>query len=214
MSLFKARQNTGPAYADRLSVVSLEKENTCRLRLFMRACLTILCFLAAPTAKAATYTLNVSLATSTVNPSALQQDILSNMTTGQYLGKATASAFFANTYSVTVTGKNLTYTGPSVSTTLITLDTIANKLTAISTYTHLTGYAQGMMYERVSDASALGYFMGLCANATNYVIIPSTIPLPFTWSKDTCNQVLGFMDNWIVTQTSGIAVIPNPPPGF
>lgn len=206
MFSFKAPQNTGRAFAGRLNAVTQPKDGKCLSRLFTRVCLTVLCFSAAPIAKAATYTLNVSLATSTVNPSSLQQSILSDLTTGPYLGSSKVSPFFANTYSVTVNGKNPNYQAPSVSTTLINLDTISDKLTVISTYTHLTGYAQGMMYERNNDAESLGYFMGLCANATNFNLVKI--------DSTTCNGVLGFMDNWIVTQTSGLAVVPNPPPGF
>lgn len=185
-----------------------------RLKRFMCLGITGLCFLLASTGMGASYTVNVSLSTSTVNPLALQQSILSDLTTGSYLGKAVASPFFANTYSVTVTGKNPMYTGPSVSTTLINLDMIANKLVAISTQTLPYLYGSGMLYERSKNAGTFGYFMSLCNDATNYMIFPTTGSETFTWSPSTCNQVLGFMDNWIVTQTSGIAVIPNPPLGF
>jgi len=166
-------------------------------------------------AEAASYTVNVSLSSSTINPLSVQKDLLATLTTGYFLGTATPSIFFANTYSVNLFGRNPAFQAPSVSTTLITLDTITNKLTTISTYTYIVGYAQGMLYERNHDAGTLGYFMGLCDNATNYNVIPSTVPpIGVVWSSSTCNQVLGFMDDWIVTQTSGLAVIPNPPVGF
>lgn len=168
--------------------------------------LVSLFLLLSSTSHALTYTVNIFISSSTVNPAALQKDLLSTLTTGQYLGSSVSSPFFPNTYSVTVTGRNPIYQGPQVSSPLITLDSITNKLITISTYTHLTGYAQGMLYERDSNASNIGGFMALCGNATNFGLVKV--------DSTTCNDVLGFMDNWIIHQTSGIAVIPNPPPGF
>lgn len=142
----------------------------------------------------ATYTINVSLSTSAINPTALQQDILSNLTTGQYLGTATPSPFFANTYSVSVKGKNPTYTGPSVSTTLLNLDTIADKLTKISTDTFVYGYVNGMAYERKHDIGLIGDYFVHCDSA------PYFNESSATWSNSTCFTALGSASNAIYQQ--------------
>lgn len=149
---------------------------------------------------AASYTVNVSVSSSAVNPAALQQDVLSALTTGPFLGAATKS-IFANTYDVKLFGKNPSYQGPSVSTTLITLDTIASKLVAISMATNEFLYAQGMVYERNNDAALLGDFMTQCstANAHDFAL---------------CNAILGYADDYIMHQTSGVAVVPYPLVGF
>lgn len=177
--------------------------------LYVAFCLGLL--LLPNVSNAATYTANVSLSSSAVSPVSLLADVLSSLTTGQYLGTSVASPFFPNTYSVTLKGRNPNYQPPIVpppivSTSLITLDTITNKLTSISTYTYIVGYAQGMLYERVHDAGVLGFHMGLCTSATTFNLV--------TIDSTTCNAVLGYVDQWIMSQSSGIAVVPNPPVGF
>lgn len=150
---------------------------------------------------AATYTVNVSLSTSAVNPASLLADVLSSLTTGQYLGSYIAHPYLPNAYSLSVKGRNPNYQPPSVSTSLIALDAITTKLVAISTATNELMYGEGMMYERRNNAGVLGYFMTKCSTETAH---------DFTL----CNTILGFADDFILNQTSGMPVVPYPLVGF
>lgn len=160
-----------------------------------------LCSLTTVSTHAATYTLNVSLSTSAVFPAQLQSEILGSLTTGQYIGTSVASPYFPNTFSVTVKSKNPAYQAPSVSTTLINLDTIANKLVDASSYSYHAAFANGMYYERGNDLAALGYIK------TTYCV-PGLLFKGVAIDSVTCNNMLGFANDWIVSQTSGIAVVP------
>jgi hypothetical protein len=149
---------------------------------------------------------------STGTPESVGKALIAQTTT-QFNATVVANPLAANTYTGKLFGLNPNYVPPGVSTTILTLDNVANKLISISTNTVEILYGEGMLYERNNEAGLLGYFMGLCANATNYVIAPSTVT-PANWDKETCNQVLGYVDNYIVFQTSGVAVVPNPIVGF
>lgn len=146
---------------------------------------------------------------STGVPESVEQTLLTQTTT-QFNASVIVNPLVNNTYQVKLFGLNPNYQ-PITPTPLITLDQITQNLTAISTYTYVQGFASGMVYERNNDSGMLGNFMGLCDNATNFFEVgQSTFPI----DSSTCQQVLGFMDNWIITQSSGLAVVPNPPPGF
>lgn len=139
---------------------------------------------------------------STGTPESVEQALLVQIA-NQFNASLFTNPLASNTYQIKLFGLNPNYvTAPG----LITLDTLANKLTAISSQTVVTGFASGMLYERNNDAGMIGYYMGLCDNATNFSLV--------TIDSTTCQGVLGFMSNWIVFQTSGIAVVPNPPPGL
>lgn len=142
---------------------------------------------------------------STGVPPTVEKALLAQTTT-QFNASLIVNPLAANTYQVKLFGFNPAYQPPPPAPALINLDTLTTKLTAISTYTYVLGFASGMLYERNSDAAILGFYMNLCSSATtfNLVKIDST----------TCQGVLGFMDNWIIRQSSGLAVVPNPPPGF
>lgn len=130
----------------------------------------------------------------------LQKQFIADTTT-QYQATVATSPF-ANTFTITLSARYPSFQGPvQVSTSLVTLDSIVNKLTTISTYTYVTGFANGMEYERYNNAALLGHFMMLCstANAHDFTI---------------CNTILGFSSDYILNQTSGIVVVPNPPLGF
>lgn len=121
----------------------------------------------------------------------------------QFNASVLVNTLVPNTYQIKLFGLNPNYITPPA---VVTLDQVTGKLVAISTNTAELLYGQGMTYERNNDAGAIGYFMSLCDNATNFTL--TTIdPL-------TCKNVLGFMDNWIMIQSSGIAVVPNPLVGF
>lgn len=133
---------------------------------------------------AASYTLNISLSTSTANPSTFQQDLLTDLTVGRYLGISKASPFFANTYSVTVNGKNPNYQGPLVSTTLITLDSITQRLTDISSDTYAYGMANGMDYQKKIMLDGIGTFLQACSSAA-YFNTSTT-----SWNQGVCTTTL------------------------
>ena len=154
---------------------------------------------------------NTFIVVTSTAPVSVGQTLLSQIS-NQFNASVMANPLAANTYQIRLFDLNPNYvTSPAV----VTLNDLANKLTAISTYTYVTGFASGELYERFNNAGSIGYFMGLCNNATNFYVMPGD-SMTWTTSIDstTCNNVLGFMDNWIINQTSGIAVVPNPPPGF
>lgn len=142
-----------------------------------------------------------TITTSTGVPVTVEQSLITQIK-NQFNASVFVNPLAANTYQVKLFGLNPNYQ----SLPLVTLDTITNKLTSISTYTYVVGYAQGMLYERGKNSSSLGYFMGLCDNATNFNLT--------TIDTTTCNSVLGYMDNLITQQTDGIAIVPDPPVGF
>lgn len=151
----------------------------------------------------ATYTINVSLSTSAINPTALQQDIFGNLTTGYYLGTIVADRYQANTYRATISGKNPSFQAPSVSTTLLNLDTIADKLTKISTDTFVYGYVAGMAYERKHDIGLVGDYFVHCDSA------PYFDASSIEWSSSTCNTALGRASNSVYQQNfSSPTVVP------
>lgn len=123
-------------------------------------------FLAAQDANAATFTVSVSLSTSIASPASFQQDLLSNLTTGFYLGTVTPG-ILSNTYNVKVTGKNPSFqpvVGPSAA--LITLDSIIEKGIKISTDSYVYGFANGMSYERADDLRIISGFGATCSTGS------------------------------------------------
>lgn len=129
--------------------------------------LGLLAFLPIPVT-AVSYTVNVSMSTSAVSPSTLQQDILNTLTVGQYLGTAVKNPLYTDpTYSVKVKGKNPAYQGPAVSSALITLDTISSKLVAISSDNFTNTFGEGMYYERQHDLDMITGILETCANDDN-----------------------------------------------
>lgn len=138
----------------------------------------------------------------------IEKELLAQATT-QFNASLVVNPLASNTYTLKLFGRNPNYTAPPA---VVTLDQVTAKLVAISSNTSELLYAEGMVYERKNDAGMIGAFMNLCGNATNYAVTPGGIPA--TWDPATCHQVLGFMDNWIMIQSSGIAVTPDPLEGF
>lgn len=110
-------------------------------------------------------------------------------TTAQFNAQLIVNPIVSNTYTIKLLGLNPNYVLPYIS---------ADMLMKLQVFP----YAAAMGYERNNDASILGAFMSLCGNATNFNMV--------TIDSTTCQGVLGFMDNFIITQTSGVAVVPNP----
>lgn len=146
--------------------------------------------------QAETYTANISVSSSTVI-----KDFLAN-TTNQYLSTIQPSTFFKNTWTINITGKNLGYQAPSVSTTLINLDSIANKLIAISTDSFVNTYALGMMYERQTDVTSIEGMKKWCGYT--FLIPEATVNI----DSMTCVAVMDHMKNFIESQSSGAYVVP------
>lgn len=125
-------------------------------------------------------------------PESAEQALL-QATSAQFTVDTFVNPFFPNTYALTLHGLNPSYNPPLTNAQLIQL---------LPQYP----FGAGMMYERTTDAGHLGSYMGLCNSATSFNLI--------SIDSTTCQGVLGFMDNFLVTQTSGVAVIPNPLPGL
>lgn len=125
----------------------------------------------------------------------VEQSLL-QATSDQFLIDVKTNPFFPNTYNVTLHGLNPSF-NPS--------PTSADLMKILPQYP----FAAGMIYERDNDAGMVGYTMSLCDNATNFMPNP-----PQTWDPATCVQALGYIDNAIVFQSSGEAVLPDPLPGL
>lgn len=156
--------------------------------------------------EAATFTVNLSVSSSA--PTGLQTDILSTLTTGQYLGTAKPSAFFANTYTVTIDKRNPAYTGPTASTTLLTMDSLLTRLERTTTDYFVYGYRSGMSYERVNDLGILG---GYGVNCSTPSVFSRYSTINSTWNVMTCYDALNNVQNSIYQQNFSSAVIV---PGF
>lgn len=142
-----------------------------------------------PPLHGASYTLNVSLSTSAANPSALQQALLSDLTTGPYLGIAKPSPFFANTYSVTLNGKNPNYLSPSGSTANLTMDGLLRRLESTTTDYFLYGYLTGMQNERQNDLYIMGGYGLNCSTPTAFVRQSTTTAWNVAQCMDAINTV-------------------------
>lgn len=85
---------------------------------------------------------------STSAPSALESQFLADVTT-QYLVTVKPGLF--GSVTVTLLGKNPLYTPPAISTTILTLDSITQRLVQISSDNFVYGYADGMDNERAEN---------------------------------------------------------------
>lgn len=182
---------------------------TMTLKRFTFAGIVAMSFLLPSFTMSATYTLNVSLSTSAVNPSSLQQELLATLTTGQYLGRATPSPFFANTYSLTINGKNPLYQpgAVSVSTTIATMDGLLKRLEATTTDYFLYGYQSGVAYERDTDLQIIGGY-GVRCSTSSFFVRQSTVP---AWNPGVCMDSLNNAGTAIYQQNLSTPIIV---PGF
>lgn len=130
----------------------------------MKRLLVAIMFLA-QASHAATFTVSVSVSSSVANPASLQQSLLSNLTTGFYLGTVTPG-ILANTYNVKLTGKNPAFQPAGPSASLITLDSIVDKAIKMSTDTYVYGFANGMVYERNDDLRIISNFGATCSTSS------------------------------------------------
>lgn len=149
-----------------------------------RVCMAFLCLFVSGASNA--FFLQVT--TSTGTPESVGVALLQQTTT-QFNALLIQNPLVPNTYSIKLFGLNPNYTPTDLN---------ANLVTQLQTFP----YASGMVYERSNDAGLLGAFMSLCGNATNFNLVKI--------DSTTCQGVLGYVDNFIISQTSGIAVVPSP----
>ncbi len=110
-------------------------------------------------------------------------------TTTQFNSILTINPLASNTYTIKLLGLNPNY---------VPLNLGADAVMQLQVFP----YAAGMYYERSNISSLFGNFMSLCDDPGTFQMV--------TMDSTTCQGVLGFMDNFIITQTSGVAVVPNP----
>lgn len=154
------------------------------------ACATVACVALSAGAMGATYAVNVSLPSA-----ALAKDLLANAT-NQYIGTITPSAYFANTWTLTLTGKNPNYNPPPPpvsSTPTVDATQLLGALVAVSTSTYPYGWADGMEYGRYLDLGRVSYYDINCSSPT--VFDPNVSSA--TWSVVTCNTALGVVHDSI-----------------
>lgn len=162
-------------------------------------------FLLGPRAsEAATYTVNVYTSTSAVEPAKLQKDFIAS-TTNQYL--STLKAGFFNAYTLTIRAKNPAYTPPVVSTTIVTLDRLVDKMILASTWTYIYGAANGMDYQRAVDMNRISNYLINCSSGP-YFGVHSTA----SWNWGTCTTALNVVLQDIYSlKFSSPTVIPTMP---
>lgn len=132
---------------------------------------------------------NVDLAKGT--PLSLQDDFIANAT-NQYLATVTKSPYFANTYSLLISGKKL-YIPPIVSSPIYT-STAVDALLA-------NGWGLGQLSERDMDLNAIEHFSINCSSKTMFVTSTNT------WDADSCYFTLRTIYDFIFKQTFGTAPI-------
>ncbi len=134
---------------------------------------------------------NIAIAAVNVNissaaPSGMQNDVIATVTT-YYNASVIPTPFFPNNRNVTIFSKKAIVV-PPVDPGLITLNTITNKLVAISSDTFVYGFADGLDYQRVIDLWRLGVYQVNCSSPTFFH--PSITEPP--WNPSTCSAALGF----------------------
>lgn len=113
-------------------------------KLFIYSALSAFCFVGRAHAA-----VNVSF--STAAPKSIQQEFIAS-TTGFYLSTVTKSPYFADTYSLTIHGKNPNYQPPAVSSPILT----ATAFEACAAY----GVGNGMDYERYANTQLIYALQG------------------------------------------------------
>lgn len=126
-------------------------------------------------------------------------------TTNQYKATVTKGAF-ANTYTINLISRNATVIPPA-DPKIITLDSVSNKLVAISTVTFVDGFALGMEYERTHDESLATEAMLNCETPGYFNEL--SVPVGVNIDSTTCNIVAGGVSLWISQQTSGTVLVPD-----
>jgi hypothetical protein len=128
----------------------------------------------------------------------LELDFLANAT-NQYLGTLTKSAFFANTYSFSVTRKNPAYQPPAPP---LDPNRIVNEFIANSTYTYVYGWANGMENERAKNLRSISDFSVQCSSPGFYGVTGA-------WDVRVCTTTLANIHQYIYDQSfSTPTVIP------
>ena len=122
----------------------------------------------------------VNVYKSATAPADLETQLVADVTT-QY--ESTVKTGLFGSVNITINKRNQTAPPPPPDGGLATLDTIADKLTAISTLTYVYGYAAGMERER-GDVIDLTYQMqgqyfasGVLGGTQTYKVVISTNPM-------------------------------------
>lgn len=176
---------------------------------------TALCFAAlisVPAHAAATYSFNVYLSTAFPNQPAAAANLIANVTS-YYISTVSPSAFFSNTYNITLFAVNPKYVPPPppVPPKVVTFDTTTfqNDLQDMinnSSMTYLNGWADGEVNERQVDLNALGMYDLNCDSPTFFTTVQSSTK---TFDLGTCEDALGNVSSFIYTQNfSTPTVIP------
>ena len=129
-------------------------------------------------AEAANSTVNVTV------PQELALQLIAS-TTAQYLGILKPSAFFPNTYSLTITGKNPAYEPPLPPQT-VGAPQLLSALVAVSTGNYVYGWASGMEYGRVIDMNAIIRYEVNCSTPSVF----GSTTVTAGWHPDTCGTAL------------------------
>lgn len=136
----------------------------------------------------------------------LEQQFLGS-TTSQFQTTVATSPYFPGEYILSISGVNPSYV-PSVPSQVV-LDTgsFVQMVLYNSTYTFTIGWAYGMLYERNHDADHIQTFISECSTPSYFNDPSSTMPA-VAIDPTTCKQVLNTLYCFIVSQTSGLAVVP------
>lgn len=162
-----------------------------------RCLIAALCFAAAQGALATDFTIHVR-----TTDFALAQDILAQTTTGYYLGTFTKSATFANTWTVSVTGKNPNYK-PPLPLTFVSAQDLLNALVRVSTSTYPYGWADGIEYGRGYDLSRISNYIVQCGTPSVFGATAAN------WDRTICTTALMCAEQDIYnTKFSSPTVVP------
>lgn len=137
-------------------------------------------------------------------PASLMADFLAS-TTNQYLGSLVPSPYFANTYSLTLSGKNPNYFPPVVpapSTPTVNATQLLQALVDVSTSTYIYGWADGVDNERKRDTGFINNFLVNCSSAP-YFKAPVA-----GWSISVCTTTLATAYNFIYQQSFSTPIAP------
>ena len=118
----------------------------------------------------------------------------------------------ANVYQITLWGLSPAYQ-PPVPQSVVSIDTTTwttniNALTAISTWTYVYGFADGMSYQQKCEIGVIGSYGNLCSSPTNFMLINATTA---TWNKATCNDLVATFINQLYSLSVSTPVVI--PPG-
>lgn len=153
-------------------------------------------------AQCATGSLNVY--SSSTAPTSLLTDFMASATS-QWLGTVTASPFFANTYSFTISGKNPNYlppAPPAISTPTVNAADLLKALVDVSTSTYIYGWADGRDGANLDTMAQLNSYLLNCSSAPYFKASTGT------WSVSTCTTTLTTAFKFVYDQYTSTPIAP------